>query len=399
MTRRLYYDDCYLTEHAARAVSIEDGGRRVYLDATAFYPASGGQPHDTGSIGGAAVVDVIDEGERIAHLTSAPVAAAGDLACRVDWPRRFDHMQQHTGQHLLSAVLEEFYQAPTVSVHLGAESSTIDVAAAGFDRAQIHDIERRANEVVFENRAVSISYRDAADSADLRKPPDRPGLIRVVSIDGLDRSACGGTHVRSTGEIGLVLIRKTERVRSHLRVEFLCGMRAVRRARADYEALVETARIFSSSLDEAPALVAEQLERLQEAEKHRRRLAAALAGVRGRELYQAAEPDARGVRRHVTRLAAGAIDEEVRAQAQGFTAGSKAVFLAVVEETGAILLAVSADAGVHAGDVMKSVTAAHGGRGGGNAQVAQGSLGSREALERALAALSAHGPQGVEARS
>ncbi len=383
MTRRLYYDDCYLTEHNARVASVEDGGRRVYLDATAFYPTSGGQPYDTGTLGGATVVEVIDEDERVAHVVDGPVAG-GEVACRVDWSRRFDHMQQHTGQHLLSAVLEEFYRAPTVSFHLGAESATIDVTAAGFDRAQILDIERRANEVVFENRAVGVAYRDAAACTDLRKPPDRAGLIRVVSIDGLDRSACGGTHVRSTGEIGLVLIRKTERVRSQVRVEFLCGMRAVRRARADYEALTQTARIFSSSLDEAPALVAEQLERLQEAEKHRRRLAATLAELRGRDLYQSAEPDGRGIRRHLMRLSAGAIDEEVRAEAQGFTAGSRAVYVAAVEETAALLVAASADSGVHAGEAMKVVVAAEGGRGGGNAQVAQGSVPSREALERAV---------------
>jgi len=385
MTRRLYYDDCYLTEFTACAEAGGEG-QRVYLDATAFYPTSGGQPHDTGMIGGVAVTEVIDEGDRVAHVTAAP-APSGEIVCRVDWSRRFDHMQQHSGQHLLSAALEEFYHISTVSFHLGADSATIDVTAAGFDRSQAADIERRANELIFENRPITIGYRDAGDGAGLRKRPERDGVIRVVTIADLDNSACGGTHVRSTGEIGLLLLRKMERVRQTLRLEFLCGMRAVRRARADFEALSQTARMFSSSLDEAPALVAEQLERLQEAEKHRRRLAAALAEAQGRELYQSAEPDAAGLRRHVVRLRSGALDDEVRAEAQGFTAGSRALFLAVVEETAAVLLAVSTDSGLHAGNTLKSLLAQHGGRGGGNAQVAQGSLPTAEALEAVAAAL------------
>ncbi|MGH9674468.1 MAG: alanyl-tRNA editing protein [Bryobacteraceae bacterium] len=386
MTRRLYYDDCYLTEFTALATKGADDGNRVYLDATAFYPTSGGQPHDTGVIGGVAVMEVMDEGDRIAHVTATPVTA-GVVVCRVDWARRFDHMQQHSGQHLLSAVLEELYHIPTVSFHLGADSATIDVIAAGFDRSQAADLERRANEVIFENRPITIGYRDAGDGAGLRKRPERDGVIRVVTIAGLDNSACGGTHVRSTGEIGLLLLRKMERVRQTLRIEFLCGMRAVRRARADYEALSQTARVFSSSLDEAPALVAEQMERLQEAEKHRRRLAAALAEAQGRQLYQSAEPDAAGLRRHVVRLRSGAIGDEIRAEAQGFTAGSRAVFLAVVEETPALLLAVSADSGLHAGNTLKPLLVQHGGRGGGNAQVAQGSLPTPQALEMVVAAL------------
>ena len=386
MTRRLYYDDCYLTEFPARVEEASGDGRRIYLDATAFYPASGGQPFDIGTIEGAPVVEVVDEGDRIAHLTAAPVTAL-EVACRVDWARRFDHMQQHSGQHLLSAVLEEFYQIPTVSFHLGGDYSTIDVLVAGFDRTQVADLERRANEVIFENRSILTGYRASTDCADLRKPPDRPGIIRVVNIEGLDHSACGGTHVRSTGEIGLIMIRKLEKARNTLRVEFLCGMRAVRRARADFEALSQTARIFSSSLDEAPALVAEQVERLQEAEKHRRKLAVALAELRGRELYQLAEPDAAGLRRHVLRLRSGAVDEEIRAEAQGFVAAPRSMFVAVVEETGAVLLAVSADSGLHSGNTLRSLVAAHGGRGGGKAQVAQGSLPTAETLEAVVAAL------------
>ncbi len=373
---RLYYRDPYLTRFEAAVVSAGDGGRRLYLDRTAFYPASGGQPHDLGRINGTPVVEVIDEDDRIAHVLAAPVTAA-TAACEIDWARRFDHMQQHTGQHLLSAVLVELYGAQTVGFHLGADYATIDVTAAAFDTAAI---EARANAIVFENRPVAVSFE--ATPAGLRKPSGRAGTLRIISIEGLDRSACGGTHVRATGEIGPILIRKVDRAHGNARIEFLCGMRAVRRAHADYEALVKIARRFSAPLDETPTLVAGQAEALAAAERARRKLAVELAQVRGRELYAAASPGPDGVRRHDVRVCA--LDDEVRAAAQAFTSGSKAVYLAVVDDPPSVLLAASADSGLHAGNAVKSAVAAAGGRGGGNAQIAQGSVPSREALESVL---------------
>src|SRR5882672_8267714 len=207
MTDRLYYNDSYLCEFEARIVRRSEDGGCIYLDHTAFYPSSGGQPFDTGTIGGAAVIDVIDEGEEIAHRTAKPVL--GDMArCTVDWPRRFDHMQQHTGQHLLSAVFQERFQLKTVSFHLGQESSTIDLETPSLEHAKILAAERLANDVVFENRPVLVSYEEAGAVAGLRKPSGREGTLRVITIEGLDRSACGGTHVRATGEIGPILLGK-----------------------------------------------------------------------------------------------------------------------------------------------------------------------------------------------
>jgi alanyl-tRNA synthetase len=211
MTERLYYTDSYLRDFTARITGHADDGRTVYLDRTAFYPTSGGQPFDTGSIAGVAVLDVVDEDERIAHKLAGVVQAgaveaspvdAATVACAVDWRRRFDHMQQHTGQHLLSAVFEELFHLKTVSFHLGAESATIDIEGGGVEARTILQAERRANQVVFENRPVVVEFQNAADAQGLRKPSDRDGTLRIVSIDGLDRSACGGTHVRATGETG-----------------------------------------------------------------------------------------------------------------------------------------------------------------------------------------------------
>jgi alanyl-tRNA synthetase len=376
LTDRLYYRDPYLRSFDAKI--IEAQANTVYLDRTAFYPTSGGQPFDRGTLGGIAVADVIDEGDRIAHVLESPLNAA-DARGEIDWPRRFDHMQQHSGQHLLSAVLAELYDIPTLSFHLGEDSSTIDVGASSLEPPQLARTVARANEVVFENRPVSISFEDSSDALGLRKPSERDGILRIISIQDLDRSACGGTHVRSTGEIGPVLIRKLEKIRGNLRIEFLCGMRAVRRASADYETLAQIGRAFSAPVDELPDLVRTQTERAVETEKSRKRLAAELARLQGRDLYVATEPLASGLRLAVRRAP---ISEELRVLAQSFVAGPRAVFLDVCEDPPSLLLAASKDAGISAGEFVKSAVTAAGGRGGGNPAMAQGSVPTREAIEQ-----------------
>jgi len=383
MTERLYYNDSYLADFRARVVDASPDRTRVYLDRTAFYPTSGGQPFDTGKLGTVEVIDVVDEDDRIVHVLGAALGET-DISGVVDMRRRFDHMQQHTGQHLLSAVLVDMFDAATVSFHLGAESSTIDVSRA-LEADQIREAERRANVIVSENRPVAVSYRHSSEDLGLRKPTEREGEIRIVSIQGLDRSACGGTHVRATGEIGSILIRKLDRIRGNLRIEFLCGLRAVARARADFEALSAVARSFSSPLDEAPALVQSQREKLVETERAHRKLATEVAQMRGRELYANTAPGPDGIRR--VERGVPALSDDLRAEAQSFVAGAKAVFLAIGEEPPAILLAASTDSGVHAGNLLKNVLASVSGRGGGSASMAQGSVPDKNALESAMLAL------------
>jgi len=370
VTDRLYYHDSYLTEFRARVIESSPDLRRVYLDRTAFYPTSGGQPFDIGTLGGARVSDVIDEDDRVAHVLDSPLAET-EISGVIDWQRRFDHMQQHTGQHLLSAVLIDLFDAPTVSFHLGAESSNIEVSSL-LEPEQIQKAEQRANQVVYENRPVDVSFRDSSDDLGLRKPTDREGTIRIVSIKNLDRSACGGTHVRATGEIGSLLIRKQEKIRGNLRIEFLCGMRAVKRARADFEALSAIGRSFSATLDETPALVAAQLEKFQESDRARRRLSTELAQARGRELYAQTAPGADGIRR--VRQRVDGLSDDVRAEAQSFTAGEKSVFVALAANPPSVLLATSKDSGINA----KEALIKSGGRGGGTATMAQGRLNSIE---------------------
>ena len=384
-TTRLYYTDSYLTQFDARIDDIADDGRRVYLDRTAFYPTSGGQPHDLGTLGGVHVTDVVDEGDRIAHVLAAPIAMGDrEVGGRIDWARRFDHMQQHTGQHLLSAVLEEQFGYHTVSVHFGREYSSLDLDVESVDGPRVVEAERRANEVVVENRLVATSFEEAAAATGLRKASDREGTLRIVSIDGLDRSACGGTHVRLTGEIGAILIRKVERVRKTARLEFVCGMRAVRRARADFEALSRIATSLSAALDDAPTLVSAQAEQLRVAENERRRQERELAAFRARALYDAAATSARGVR--VVRHRAASMDE-LRALAQGLATLPGAALIGSVDEPAGVLLAVSEDTGVDAGRVLREAVTSAGGRGGGSPRVAQGTVPNRARLDDVVTAI------------
>jgi alanyl-tRNA synthetase len=384
MTERLYYTDSYLREFQARVVERSSDGRTVYLDRTLFYPSSGGQPFDLGSIAGVPVVEVLDEEERIAHRLAAPLSTGAEVHGEIDWTRRFDHMQQHSGQHLLSAVFEECFGLHTVSFHLGAESATIDLEGGPLDARMVAEAERRANQLVSENRAMDVRFEEAGTAQGLRKASEREGTLRIVSIEGLDRSACGGTHVRSTGEIGPILLRRTEKIRQSVRVEFVCGGRAVRRARADFEALSSIAQFFSAPLDEVAPLVAAQLETAKAGEKARRKLELDLAAYRGKELYTVTDPGPDGLRRIVQRLDRGHL-EDLRAVAQNFTAQPKSVFVATLKDPPSVLVAASADSGVDAGQLLKAALSEAGGRGGGNARIAQGSVPDAALLD-ALAA-------------
>src|SRR5579872_767936 len=386
MTERLYYQDCYLREFRARVV--ETDGCRVCLDRTAFYPTSGGQPFDLGTLGGVAVREVIDEDDRIAHLLEAPIGAAEEVQGRIDWERRYDHMQQHTGQHLLSAVLEDLFEIRTVSFHLGSEVSTIDVDAPSLTPEQLERAEESCAAVIAEAPPVQITFEDASATLELRKASERTGKLRIVSIDKLDRSACGGTHVRTTAEIGLILTGKSEKIRGTTRLEFVCGSRALRRARADYRLLGAIGRTLSVPPEQAPELLAGLIEKNKSLEKTTQHLATELARREGKYLYIAAEPGPDGIRRVIQR---GVIDDAMRARAQAFVSslppGEKAVFLAVCDQPPSLLLAASTDSGIHAGDRVKAAVAAAHGRGGGNAQLGQGSVPDAAALASAEALL------------
>ena len=381
VTTRLYYTDAYLSAFDATVVGTSDDGLRVYLDRTAFYPTSGGQPHDIGMLGGVPVADVIDEGERVAHVMKSPIAdRPSPIAASIDWSRRFDHMQQHTGQHLVSAVFEDLFGYKTASVHFGADYSTLDLDTDSVTRDQLVEVERRANDVVLENRPVIVTFEDAAHATGLRKPSDRGGTIRVVSIDALDRSACGGTHVRATGEIGAIVLRGVEKVRQTTRVEFLCGRRTIERARRDFEALSRIPSSLSASIDDVGAIVAAQADRLRESDSARKRLEKDLAGYRARELYEAARPGTNGVRTIVIRAGPQTM-EDLRTLALAVIGNAKSVVVAPLADPPSVLVATSEDSAADAGKLVKETLGKVGGRGGGSPRVAQGSVPSRAALD------------------
>jgi alanyl-tRNA synthetase len=392
MTERLYYVDSYLVEFEATVVDKADEGRRLYLDRSAFYPTSGGQQFDLGSIHPAAagvtsalpVIDVIDEGERVAHVLgdgpARDLAPGARVVARLDWARRFDHMQQHTGQHLLSALFQEMLGLGTQSVHFGVESSTLDLDAGTLGVEQIQAVEQRANATVFANRAVSVEVEEAGAAEGLRKASARSGPLRVVSIADIDRSACGGTHVRRTGEIGPILIRKRERVRKSTRVEFVCGGRAIRRARADYNALASLGNLLSTSIDGVAEVITLRLDELK-------RQTAALRGAReeidthrAHELYaRTSAAGGGGLAIYVEQSPAGAL-QDMRDVALKYIALPRAVFVGVLGDPPSILLAASEDSGVDAAALLKVALTPAGGRGGGSARVAQGSLENAGAL-------------------
>lgn len=389
MTERLYYRDATVKAFTGQVIDVAEGGRTVYLDRTAFYPTSGGQPHDVGLLNRVRVVDVVDEGERVAHVLETPLGAAAGTSVEgeIDWERRQDHMQQHTGQHLLSAVIDDLLGLRTVSVHFGPDVSTLDVADAHgnanvLGAVVLERIESRVNATVAEARAVTVTFENAAVVSGLRKPSDREGELRVVTIDGVDRSACGGTHVSSTSQIGPTFLRRQERVKQGLRIEFLCGNRALRRARLDLELLARVARTYSASIDDVAKLAEAQAAQLAGLMSETGRLNEQLAAYRAAELHAAATPRSDGIRVVVERVSSGA--DSARALALAFPPLSRAMFVAASHTPPSILVVTSNDSGLEAGKLLKPLLEKVGGRGGGSARLAQGSAPSPEAINRIL---------------
>ncbi len=392
MTERLYYADAYLARFTARVVAVvpaeADRPGGVVLDRTAFYPTSGGQPHDTGRLAGARVVDVADADDAIVHVLDGPdpsggLAPGGEIDGEVDWARRFDHMQQHTAQHLLSAMFLSVLDAGTVSVHLG-ESCTIDLDTPSLDAAQVGRVADAANRAVFDARPVTIRFVEAAeaDALGLRRPPRRTGMLRVIEIEGVDRSACGGTHVRSTAELGPVLIRRWERSRGRLRVEFLAGWRAVR----DYEWKHALVSEWSAKLTVGDRELGAALGRLVEESGARER---ALGDAAKRLLrYEAAErlgELAAEPGRRVLRLLFPERDiDEVRALLREIIAAAPVVVLAGVAATGRLCFARGGADGPDLAGILTRTCRALGGRGGGTPEFAQGAVPSGDAVAQAL---------------
>jgi len=403
MTKRLYYDSAEMREFDSVVEDVapltpEQSRPAVILRETAFYPTSGGQVHDTGwlTVNGGdrgaerlRVSEVADaEDGRIVHYLEAPAKlplAGAAVHGSIDPERRRDHMQQHSGQHVLSAAFVELYQMQTVSFHMGEDYCSIDLATPSVKSAQIAGAEKRANQVVFENRPVRVRYvsRAEAERLGLRKlPPAERDELRLVEVADFDLSACGGTHVSASGQIGSILLRKTEKVRQGTRVEFVCGDRAVRMARRDYTALSEAAALFSAKLWDVPDQIRKSVEESKLWRKQKDDALDQLAELMALAALQN-QPETNG-RKIIVRAFSDRDIGFAKLFAQKVTrVGMPAIALvaSTVDPPGLVFAQTSAQASGGApgptadmGALLKQVLSSVGGRGGGSRDFAQGGV-------------------------
>lgn len=396
MTQRLYYHDSFLYSFDAEVREVQDGPKpAIILDRTAFYPTSGGQIFDTGTIATAdetlKVTEVADmEDGRVIHYLEAPVKdlqPGTKIHGQIDTARRRDHMQQHTGQHVLSAAFVRLFDLHTVSFHMGDDYCSIDLDTPALTKTQIEEAERLANEIILENRAVEIRFatRDEAGKLGLRKVPvaDRDEL-RLIDIRDFDLSACGGTHVNQTGQIGCVLLRKTEKVRQGWRVEFVAGQRAVATARRDFATLTEAAALFSAHIYDVPTQARKSLDEIRTLRKQREQSLEDLAEAQAASLLAQA-PVEKG-RKLVIRTFSDRNMNFLKLLAQKLTrlAPTATALLGTDSPQPSLVFAQSVGQPSDMGALMKETLAKFGGRGGGGKDMAQGGLPKPESVPSAL---------------
>jgi alanyl-tRNA synthetase len=391
-TRRLYYDDSYQREFSAQVLSCEPemhgttAAWAVLLDCTALYPTSGGQPHDLGKLGEANVLEVRDDDEDVVHVTDREVPLGSVAGC-VDWARRFDHMQQHTGQHLLSAMFQERYGRPTVSFHLGSDLCSIDLRGPEPTLDILEGAERAANQIISEDRSITARYGTAKEFADLgvRKEVQRDGILRAIEIEGADLQPCGGTHVKSTAQIGIILVRGCTKMRQDWRVEFVCGRRAARVARHDFQLLHKTAELLGSAADDVPSSVERAVAERDGHFKTAKALLQRLAELEAASALAAAKPDGNGLR-----VIARTFDEDSQPEYLSYFAtqlakSQRAVALLSRFADGHLLFAQHPGAGKDMNALLKQVLARFAGKGGGTRDFARGKLNDPTQADKAIA--------------
>jgi len=404
MTERLYYNDSFLYDFRAQVVDARelrrDGTQSVWavkLDRTAFYPTSGGQPFDTGRLTTESrsgvqlevpVEDVFeDEHGEVWHRVSKVVPPGAEVRGLVDPERRRDHMQQHTGQHLLSAAFIQLLGAKTVSFHLGEDTSTIDLEIPSLSRDDLARAERLSNEIISEDRPITIRYelREQAQQMGVRKLPEREGEIRLIHIHDFDLNACGGTHARSTGQIGGLLLRRVEKVRQGTRVEFVCGLRAATTARRDFEVLGEAAALYPCAPADLPANIHKQREGARQLQKREARLLEEIAELKAAQLLRDAPAQTAG-----PKLITAIFDDRdanfIKLLAQRLTSSEPGIvaLLASSQSAPAIVFARSPDLSVDMGSLLRELVTATGGRGGGGKDFAQGGVPEAKQLQSIL---------------
>ena len=407
MTTRLYYQDSFLYDFDAEVRDVLDSPRpALILDRTAFYPTSGGQVFDTGWITSNSdakfrVTEVADtEDGRVVHYLEAPLHDSQREALKpgtrvrgqIDAARRRDHIQQHSGQHVLSAAFIRLYNMPTVSFHMADDYCSIDLDTPTLTKEQIESAERLANEIILENRAVDIRFvtRDEAGKLGLRKlPPTERDELRLIDIRDFDLTACGGTHVAHTGQIASILLRKVEKVRQGWRVEFVAGQRAVSTARHDFTTLTETASLFAAHIYDVPQQARKSLDEIRSLRKQREQSQEELAAAQAAALLTET-PEANG-RKLIVRTLADRELNFVKLLAQKLTrlSTNAVVLLATTSPQPSLVFAQSAGQPFDMGALMKETMTTLGGRGGGNKDLAQGGIPNAEGIEAQLNAIAA----------
>jgi alanyl-tRNA synthetase len=396
MTDRLYYHDSFLYDFEAEVQEIQDAPKpALILDRTAFYPTSGGQVFDTGVIstenGELKVTEVAEteDGDVIHYLEAPPkfLQPGSKVHGLVDATRRRDHMQQHTGQHVLSAAFVRLFNIATASFHMGDDYCSIDLDTATLSKDQIEAAERLANEVILENRGVAIRFvtREEAGKLGLRKlPPVERDELRLIDIREFDLSACGGTHVNQTGQIGCVLLRKSERVRQGWRVEFVAGQRAIVSARRDFTTLTEAAALFSAHLYDVPQQARKSLDEIRFLRKEREQAREELAEAQATALL-AGTPET-SARKLLVRTFSDRDMNSLKLLAQKLTrlATNVVALLATTSPQPSLVFAQSAGQPYDMGALMKQTMSKLGGRGGGTKDMAQGGVPNAAGIESAL---------------
>jgi len=399
VTDRLYYTDSFLHEFEARVVSTIAFENRwaVVLDRSAFYPTSGGQIFDTGWLHNGnendsklRVGEVVEDEQTgtVLHMIEAEAALEPGAVVRgiIDSERRRDHMQQHSGQHVLSAAFEKLYDFNTVSFHMGDESCTIDLATDAISPKQVKAAERLANEIIAEDRPVEIRFAtpDEARTMGVRKiPAAEREKLRLIDICDFDLNACGGTHVRSTGQIGAILLRKSEKVRQGTRVEFVCGLRAVATARHDFETLTEAAALFSTHIWEVPQQIRKWQDEIKFAQKAQHRMLEEVAELRAGNMLQSTEQ--RGAQKLVVQYFADRDLAFIKMLAQKLTKNSQVIaLLGCGGSQPSLVFAQTPGLGNDMGALMKQAVQSLGTRGGGNRDMAQGGAPDGDKAESAI---------------
>lgn len=385
-TKRLYFENSHLLEFSAQVLDsqINKDNWSVILDQTAFYPTGGGQPFDTGYLGEAQVIDCIDNNGHIIHIVDKPIS--GTILGKVNLLRRRDHLQQHTGQHILSQAFIQIAKAETRGFHLGTESSTIDLEIQQLTPEIISKAEDLANSIIFENRPIIVHLTNEKDKFPLRKDTEREDCIRIIEITDFDFSPCGGTHAHHTGEVGLIVIRSIERIKQMWRVEFLCGQRALTDYRTAHQTAIETAKLFSASRDKSPELVIKLQQALKDLQKHNHDLLHQVLSTEAINMYNSTIPNSNNLR--VIKSIFSRNIDELKTLAQLLVAQpSIVVLLATTLDSPKIIFACSNDVNIDCGKLLSQFCKEFGGRGGGKAQFAQGGLPIATEFQTALETL------------